>query len=55
MRKAFVAMTLAICFSGLSISTGCTERGQVVDGKADNNSFGESVDGEPRDGLGVVK
>lgn len=44
LKKVFVAVTLAVCFTGLSFSTGCSGPGEVVEGKASNKDFAKSGD-----------
>ena len=34
LKKVFVAITLAVCFTGLSFSVGCGGPGEVIEGKA---------------------
>jgi len=59
LKKVFVAITLAVCFTGLSFSTGCSSPGEVQEGTATNSDFGKSKDKdqdgiEAPDGLGIV-
>ncbi len=44
MKKVFVAITLAVCFSGLSFSAGCSSPGEPEKGKATNADMTDSGD-----------
>lgn len=42
LKKVFVALTLAVCLTGLSFSTGCGGPGEVVEGTATNKNLAKS-------------